>query len=225
MNHRSEKSTGLMHESHVNGGGAASGKHPAFLAINMALSNIETSLAGTRHASGLPSRRAAMAAICTTGAGLSQGVWYARVAGQRVNRGLSECGKFRDAKKTGLNSDRAPKFRIRCQTIHTLHRMVRRPAPKFLLSNLHTRQSIPSAPSVAAIVPIALSAEQVAEILLCEVETVNEQSATGNLPGLKFGRSWCFPIDALATRLSELALAEAERRRTRGRPSGVSSSL
>ena len=71
----------------------------------------------------------------------------------------------------------------------------------------------------------ALSAEQVAEILLCEVETVNEQSATGNWPGLKFGRSWCFPIDALATRLSELALAEAERRRTRGRPSGVSSSL
>ena len=70
--------------------------------------------------------------------------------------------------------------------------------------------------------PFVLSSEQVAEMLLCDVTTVHEQSLKGNLPGLKFGRAWCFPTDALAARLSELALAEAERRRATGKALGVS---
>jgi len=43
---------GIRHEPHVTGGGAASAKHPAFLAVNTALGNIKTSLAGTYHAFG-----------------------------------------------------------------------------------------------------------------------------------------------------------------------------
>jgi transposase-like protein len=43
---------GIRHEPHVTGGGPASAKHPAFRAVNTALSNIKTSLAGTYHAFG-----------------------------------------------------------------------------------------------------------------------------------------------------------------------------
>ncbi len=43
---------GILHEPHVTGGGAASAKHPSFLAVNTALGNIETSLSGTYHAFG-----------------------------------------------------------------------------------------------------------------------------------------------------------------------------
>jgi transposase-like protein len=43
---------GIRHEPHVTGGGAASVKHPAFIAVNTALGNIKTALAGTYHAFG-----------------------------------------------------------------------------------------------------------------------------------------------------------------------------
>jgi transposase-like protein len=43
---------GILHEPHVTGGGAASVKDPAFLAVNTVLGNIKTSLAGTYHAFG-----------------------------------------------------------------------------------------------------------------------------------------------------------------------------
>jgi transposase-like protein len=43
---------GIRHEPHVTGGGAASAKHPAFIAVNTALGNIKTALAGTYHAFG-----------------------------------------------------------------------------------------------------------------------------------------------------------------------------
>ena len=43
---------GILHEAHVTGGGAASAKHPSFLAVNTALGNIKTALAGTYHAFG-----------------------------------------------------------------------------------------------------------------------------------------------------------------------------
>ena len=46
------RGSGILHEPHVTGGGAASAKHPAFLAINTVLGNIKTSLAGTYHAFG-----------------------------------------------------------------------------------------------------------------------------------------------------------------------------
>ncbi len=43
---------GILHEPHVTGGGATSVKNPNFLAVNTALGNIKTSLAGTYHAFG-----------------------------------------------------------------------------------------------------------------------------------------------------------------------------
>jgi transposase-like protein len=43
---------GILHEPHVTGGGATSAKNPSFLAVNTALGNIKTSLAGTYHAFG-----------------------------------------------------------------------------------------------------------------------------------------------------------------------------
>ena len=46
------RGTGILHEPHVTGGGAASAKHPKLLAVNTALGNIKTSLAGTYHAFG-----------------------------------------------------------------------------------------------------------------------------------------------------------------------------
>lgn len=44
--------TGILHEQHVTGGGAASAKHPSFLAVNTILGNLKTALAGTYHAFG-----------------------------------------------------------------------------------------------------------------------------------------------------------------------------
>jgi len=44
------RGSAILHQSHVTGGGASSAKHPAFLAVNTALGNIKTSLAGTYHA-------------------------------------------------------------------------------------------------------------------------------------------------------------------------------
>lgn len=46
------RDTGILHQPHVTGGGAASAKHPAFGAVNTALGNLKTSLAGTYHAFG-----------------------------------------------------------------------------------------------------------------------------------------------------------------------------
>ncbi len=46
------RGTSILHEPHVTGGGAASMKSPDFLAVNTALGNIKTSLAGTYHAFG-----------------------------------------------------------------------------------------------------------------------------------------------------------------------------
>jgi hypothetical protein len=40
------------HDPHARGGGVASAKHPSFRAVNTALGNINTSLAGTHHAFG-----------------------------------------------------------------------------------------------------------------------------------------------------------------------------
>ena len=44
--------SGILHEPHVTGGGASSAKHPSFQAVNTALGNLKTSLAGTYHAFG-----------------------------------------------------------------------------------------------------------------------------------------------------------------------------
>jgi excisionase family DNA binding protein len=57
-----------------------------------------------------------------------------------------------------------------------------------------------------------------AELLKCSEETLERRAAAGDLPGLKLGRGWVFPVQALERRLNELAIEEAHARRLRGTP-------
>jgi excisionase family DNA binding protein len=54
--------------------------------------------------------------------------------------------------------------------------------------------------------PGILTDEQVAALLDCEVSVVQSMARTAELPGLKIGRPWLFPREALMTRLNEMAL-------------------
>lgn len=54
---------------------------------------------------------------------------------------------------------------------------------------------------------------QVAEMLGCTEEIVAERLNNGDLPGVKFGRSWIIPADALRDRLNQKAMEEARDRR------------
>lgn len=55
-----------------------------------------------------------------------------------------------------------------------------------------------------------LTEQEVAELLDCEKSTVQEKARSGDLPGIKFGRSWVFPKTALLQSLH----ADAMRNRT-----------
>lgn len=59
-----------------------------------------------------------------------------------------------------------------------------------------------------------LTIEQAAEVLQCDTDTAAVRFNSGELPGVKFGRRWVIPAPAFYRRLNELALEEAERRRT-----------
>lgn len=50
-----------------------------------------------------------------------------------------------------------------------------------------------------------LSTQEVAELLECESKTVEEKLRRGELPGVKLGRSWMCPRQALFETLNELA--------------------
>lgn len=52
-----------------------------------------------------------------------------------------------------------------------------------------------------------LTDSEVADMLGCEPGTINERAASGDLPAIKFGRSWRFPREALLKVLNEKALA------------------
>ncbi len=52
----------------------------------------------------------------------------------------------------------------------------------------------------------ALTPDQVAEALGCETQHVNELAAARKLPGVKYGRSWRFPIIALKQYLVQRAM-------------------
>lgn len=49
---RAVRGMGSRHEQHITDGGAATAKHPSFVAVNTALGNLKTALAGTYHAFG-----------------------------------------------------------------------------------------------------------------------------------------------------------------------------
>ena len=55
-----------------------------------------------------------------------------------------------------------------------------------------------------------LNKDQVAHLLDCEPSTVEEKACNHELPGVKIGRSWLFPRQALLQRLNEMALAKLE---------------
>lgn len=69
--------------------------------------------------------------------------------------------------------------------------------------------------------PDIVTAEDLAEVLGCTVETVNEKAAAGDLPGIKYGRRWVFPRPALMQRLTEKAIEDAARRREPAKPAAV----
>jgi excisionase family DNA binding protein len=63
-----------------------------------------------------------------------------------------------------------------------------------------------------------MTVDHVADMLLCDKETVSERLNKGELPGLKFGRSWVIPATAFFKRLNDLALEEADKRRAESSP-------
>lgn len=52
-----------------------------------------------------------------------------------------------------------------------------------------------------------LTTDEVADLLQCEVTTVEEKLRQGELPGVKFGRSWMCPRLALLDTLNQQANA------------------
>lgn len=67
-----------------------------------------------------------------------------------------------------------------------------------------------------------LDVDQVAALMRCEPATVRDHARAGDLPGLKWGRDWVFPVGALVRRLDELAITDAARRREPSAPLAVS---
>ncbi|MBI4985599.1 MAG: helix-turn-helix domain-containing protein [Rhodocyclales bacterium] len=55
-----------------------------------------------------------------------------------------------------------------------------------------------------------LTVEKVAQLLKCEVGTVQEKTRRGDLPGLKFGRHWIYPRDAFLEAINAMARAKRE---------------
>ena len=63
-----------------------------------------------------------------------------------------------------------------------------------------------------SITPV-LTQDEVAKLLDCEPTTVQARALSGELPGLKFGRGWVFPREALMARLNTMAQEQAAERR------------
>ena len=64
-------------------------------------------------------------------------------------------------------------------------------------------------------------AEQVAGLLHCTTVQEEELLRIGELPGLKIGRAWIVPSEALSDRLNEMALEQALDRRSKRQLSGM----
>ena len=58
-----------------------------------------------------------------------------------------------------------------------------------------------------------INAEQCAELLYCTEQRVEELTRTGELPGVKFGRSWIYVKADLLAYIADRARKEAEERR------------
>lgn len=64
--------------------------------------------------------------------------------------------------------------------------------------------------------------EQLAAALGCEVGTVQARALAGSLPGVKFGRGWVFPREALLEALNRQAREQAAERAKPATPLAVS---
>lgn len=60
--------------------------------------------------------------------------------------------------------------------------------------------------------PDLIDDEALAGVLGCTTETVQERALAGDFPGLKIGRSWVFPREALLDALNRAARLQAEGR-------------
>ncbi|WP_431604983.1 helix-turn-helix domain-containing protein [Delftia tsuruhatensis] len=58
-----------------------------------------------------------------------------------------------------------------------------------------------------------LTVEDLARLLCCDAETASSRLISGDLPGVKVGRGWIIPRQALFERLNEKARDEAAARR------------
>lgn len=66
---------------------------------------------------------------------------------------------------------------------------------------------------------LVFDSEQAAAVLRCSAKTVEDRARSGDLPGLKYGDGWVFPVQAFYERLNELAHEQAaERRRGKSKP-------
>jgi excisionase family DNA binding protein len=63
-----------------------------------------------------------------------------------------------------------------------------------------------------------LIASDVAQLLRCTVEHIEELARAGEIPGLKIGRNWLFVRIDLLSYLAEKAREEAHARRMKRRP-------
>jgi excisionase family DNA binding protein len=70
-----------------------------------------------------------------------------------------------------------------------------------------------------------LTTAAVAQLLDCEESTVQIRALSGELPGVKIGRSWVFPEEALMQRLNEMALVGSAARRAPAKPTAVAGAV
>ena len=66
-----------------------------------------------------------------------------------------------------------------------------------------------------------LTAEQVAALLGCHVETIEAATRDGRLPAVKFGKAWRYPNEALLKVLNEQALQAMEKMAPKAAPGWV----
>lgn len=65
-----------------------------------------------------------------------------------------------------------------------------------------------------------LNAEQVAALLGCSAETVEDHARSGRLPGYKFGAGWIFSAELLVEAVKKMSLLNAKERQEPGKPAG-----
>ena len=63
-----------------------------------------------------------------------------------------------------------------------------------------------------------IGSDECAALLRCTTEQVEELARAGEIPGLKFGRSWLFVRSDLLAYLAEKARREADERRAKRQP-------